>query len=39
VAVVIPIQNKTMKLLGIAQSGAGRGSRGRDGGDDLTNVQ
>jgi hypothetical protein len=34
----ILIQNRAMKLLIIALSGAWRGSSGRDGGDDLTNV-
>jgi hypothetical protein len=34
----IQTQNRTMKPLAIALSGAGRGQRG-DGGYDLTNIQ
>jgi hypothetical protein len=35
----MPIQNRTNKHLVIVLSGAVRGSRERDRGDDLTNVQ
>jgi hypothetical protein len=35
----IPICNRTRKPLAIALSGVGRGLRGRDDGDDVTNVQ
>jgi hypothetical protein len=34
----ILIRKRTIKPLAIALSGAGRGLRGRDCGDDLTNV-
>jgi hypothetical protein len=35
----IHTQNRTMKPLAIALSGVRRGLRGRDGGDNLTNVE
>jgi hypothetical protein len=35
----ILIRNRTKKPLAIALSGAGRGSRGRDDGGDVTNIQ